>query len=471
MSEKMQNKNFDNAEIKEYKKCFLMTFPDDDYRPTVLHLQGSAFDRGEAHGYLLADKITRFFGEYFTPIAAFLGGWNPLSGIPPSVDQLDNGRKFSLKLANERCIPSIKEKEPLFWEEIEGIYHGLKIAKSPLTWEDVIVGNCMPEASWVLSNCSNFAAWNKATTDGKLIHGVNLDEETFDVLQNYVELMVVKPEKGNSFLGMHLMGNISPNSWMNDKKMSYGEMTCNSVNVVWPQIPHLMHGRKVAQFASSVEEAYFILEETGGTTGWANLISYAKGSNSIAVDIELAGKEITIRYEDPQLSNVIWQTNTFRCYPGNQGYEGYNTVKGQVSYWEQVDASSVPDYIDPSLKWNDVDSLEKWQRNVVCPRYNRYEEILKEAYGKIDIVKAIEIQSDEVFTTERMKGKIQLSPSCKHFFGIERPIYSNKVYSVYSCIFIPEIGEAWISWGNIPAQKGSFWRFNLQEHLELLENI
>jgi hypothetical protein len=445
-----------------------MEFPEDKNRAQILHLQGNPFEMGKAHGFLLANKIKSFYSAYFSPIAAMFGGWIPGLGDPPSIHQMNIGRKNILRLAEERTIPAIKEQEPEYWNELEGLFEGLKLANSPLTWEDVLVGNSMPEASWIFPQCSNFAAWDKATVDGKLIHGVNLDEETFGVMQDYVEIMIVRPDDGNSFLGMHLMGNISPNSWMNDKGLSYGEMTCNSVNVKWPQIPHLMHGRKVAQHASTIKEANTILGKTGGTTGWANLISEGKNKTPHAADIELTGTEITIRYEDPEFENVIWLTNTFRCYPGNQGYNGYNMVKGQIDYWEKSEKTSFPDYIDPSIKWDDVDTLEKWQMKVKCPRYEKYSELLKNNYGKINVEKAIEFQSDEVLTMDRMPGKIQLAPPCEHFYGKMRPIYSYKVFSVYSCVFVPRDGLAWIASGETPAQKGPFCRLCLPDHLKLM---
>jgi hypothetical protein len=422
---------------------------------------------GKAHGYLLYDKIKKIFSLYFSPITAMAGGWIPGSDPCPTIDQMNNGREFLITVAEERCIPAIREKVPQYWEEIQGLYEGLKLRNSPLHWDDVLIGNCMPEAAWNLSQCSNFAAWGKATSDSKLIHGVNLDEETFDVLQDYMEIIIVKPDSGNNFLGMHIVGNISPNSWMNDKGLSYGEMTCNSVNTKWPQIPHLMHGRKVAQEASSIKEAYTILEKTGGTTGWANLIAEGKGENPHAADIEITGTEISVRYEDPNFPNVIWLTNTFRCYPGNQGYNGINLVKGQVEYWKKSNGVKVPNFINPNITWNDVDTLKKWQRNVSCPRYEKYFKMLKKNYSKIDLTKAIDIQSDDVLTKERMVGRIQLSKPCKHFFEIERPIFSHKLYSVYSCIFLPSKGEAWIALGKIPAQEGAYWRVSLPEHLNL----
>ncbi len=467
----MIDKGIENAQITTYGKCFLMQFPEDKYRPPILHLQGNPYEVGKAHGYLYSDKITQFFAEYFTPVAAMFGGWQPESGISPSLEQMNAGKEVIFSLAENRCIPAIKAQEADYWREIEGLYDGLKEAGSPLQWNDILMGNCMPEDAWMLrdQDCSNFAAWDKATGNGKLIHGVNMDFETFDVMQYHVSIMVAKPEKGYSFLGIHSMGNISPNSWINEKGLSYGEMTCNSVKVKWPQIPHLMHGRKIAQEASTIKEAYSILENTGGTTGWANLIAEGMGNNPHAADIELVGKDLTIRYEDPEFKNVIWVTNIFTCYPGFQGYEGINMIPGQVSYWMQLDEKDMPDYIDPSITLEDVSTLEKWRENVICPRYERYAVMLKKAHGKIDIEKAIEIQSDKVLTLDRMPGKIQLTPPCKHFLGYERPIISNRVSSVWSCIFIPQDGDAWIAAGDIPAQNGNFWKINLSAHLELME--
>ncbi len=467
----MVNKGIEDANIITYQKCTLLEFPKDKFRPPILYLQGTPHEMGKAHGYLYADKIMHFFSEYFSPIAAIFGGWDPTSGEVPSLEQMEHGKEIILALANKRCVPAIMKQAPNFWEELKGLYEGLKEANSPLQWEDIIIGNCMPEDAWILQHCSNFAAWNTAAVNGMVIHGVNLDFETFDVMQNYVGIMIARPKEGNVFLGVHCAGNISPNSWINDKGLSYGEMTCNSVNVEWPQIPHLMHGRKVAQEASTIKEAYSILQKTGGTTGWANLIAEGKGSNPHAVDIELAGKDIALRYEDPEFPDVIWVTNIFTCYPGFQGYDGINMIPGQATYWAQMNEKDLPDFLNPPISLEDFNTLEKWRKNVKCPRYERYRELLKKNFGKIDVAKAIEIQSDKVFTIERMPGRIQLAPTCKHLFGTERPIISNKAWSLWSCVFIPEIEEAWVAAGDIPAQNGYYWRISLPEHLTLMEKF
>ena len=62
-------------------------------------------------------------------------------------------------------------------------YEGAKAAGSPCTWEDVIICNTIPEVSEAPYGCSNFAAWDTATKNsnlkGKLVHGVNMDFDSF----------------------------------------------------------------------------------------------------------------------------------------------------------------------------------------------------------------------------------------------------------------------------------------------------
>lgn len=463
-------KGEESAIITKYGKGFLMEFPKSKNRHPILHIQGSPYEMGYSNGYLLADFITEMISRQATWYLGAIGGWDFTSGKPPKMQEVYNGKKKVMANINQNLIPAILEKVPEFWEEMKGLCAGLQDKGAPITWEDVVIINSVPEAfeAFPSGGCSNFAAWNHSTVKGKLIHGVNIDDPTINDSQESTFFVIAKPQKGNSFFGLMRAGWISPQSWMNDKMMSYGEMTTYSINVKWPQIPHNMHGRMICQYASNLKEAYNILEKTGGTTGWINLITDAKVPKAIA--IEVSGTEITKRVEDPNFPNVIWVTNHYQCYPSWQGYEGINIIKGEVAYWEKHEfpLGKTP---DETITWSDVDTVQKWREKVYCPRYERYRELLQRYYGKINVKKAIKIQSDPIMTTNRTTKQIQVTPPCEHVYERVRPIlYRERLSSTYAAIYVPSEGNAWVAAGEIPAQKGPWWRINLFEHLELLKN-
>lgn len=455
----------EKAHKTEYGNCYLLTFPNDVF-PSILYLEGSDFERGKAHGFLYASKIVPAIDRYITPIYGQFGGWIPDGNTGPTLEQQNSGKLHLIQAAKDKCFSAIQDQTPSYWNELKGLHAGFQEAGLEIPFEEVALMNCFPEITSVSPQCSNFAAWDSATHDGKLIHGINLDDETFGFLDKSIGIIIHNNGKKNSLIGMHVMGNPAPNSWMNDKGMGYGEMTCNSIMTHWPQIPHLMHGRKVAEEAHNLEDADKIWKETGGTTGWANLVSHADGQVREAVVMEITGQENTVRSPDPAFPHIIWQTNTFQCYPGNRGYSGINTVKGQVDFWESRPNDHKPFFIRPDLTWADVDTLEKWQTEIRCPRFDRYEEMLTQLYGQIDVKAAIAIQSDPVLTTQQTSPRKQISPPVETLSGNWVPLFSHKVFSIYSLILVPEDLSMWVAHGSLPAQLGEYYHLDCAPFLK-----
>jgi hypothetical protein len=272
-------------------------------------------------------------------------------------------------------------------------------------------------------------------------------------------------------MGLGWKGCISPSTWMNDKALSWSEMTSHSSNVRWPQIPHVMQGRLICQYTSNLKEAYELSKKTGGTTGFANLICDGKPHDPRATCIEITGTEITQRFDDPEFPNVIWVTNYFNCYPQWQGYEGINITKGQIAIYEKA-GIPMGSNAGMQITWEDVNTLEKWREKIKCPRYEKYRELIKDNYGKIDVQKAAEFQSAYEMTYLSGLGRRQLTPPFEQLFGFVRSIfYGDEAQSTYSTVFVPIDGDAWVAGGKIPAQEGTWWKINLYKHLDLMNKF
>jgi hypothetical protein len=475
ISQKLRKDSKNTPKITHYKKSFLMEFPEDEHRAPIIHLQGSHYEMGYAFGKLYSDKILRYISEYGSPMAAMYGGWEPGKG-EPSIKQMQMGLRVLYSLAEERSIPVLRETEPLFMEELKGKFDALQDCDAPLSWEDILLIENITEAIWnphdPPNQCSNFAAWGSATEDGKLIHGVNVDFEAFGVLQNHISVIIRKPTttEENIVMGLCHNGMIAPYTWMNDKGLSYGELDENTLDVEWPKLSHLWRGMKIAHHATTIDEAYEIVKKTGGSSGHSLLVSQANSKGKYAVDIELTGTEYAIRYENPQLPNIIWQTNIFKCIPGYPGYDGdVNMFEGQMKYIERILPTRPDHFINQSTTWEDVKTLSSYLEKVQCPRYNRYEAYFNEMKGKINLENAIEIQSDPALTTNKMKDQQQLTSKIPHLFGYNREIIMGYLWSVYSTIMIPEDRTLWIAVGEQPAQKGPYWYVNLDDHLKLMQ--
>ncbi len=465
-------KKDDGTIISKYGSNFLLEFPQDEFHAPILHLQGKPYEIGYARSILSAHLFQDLLHLELSPMYAIVGGWNPLVRGLPTLEHMEAGRERLFALASKNILPAIEKQAPEYLEELKGVHAAYEDMGIPLTWEDIINVHCDPEGMLTAGACSNFAAWGKATLNGKLIRGDNLDLRHFGNMHKGVGVSVVKPHEGYSYIQVGLLATITGSTYLNEEGLNYGENTSPSDNVNWPQIPHLMHAKKIAQYAKNIEESYDILKKTGGTTGWNNLICETNSSYPHAVVIENTGKEIAIREEDPELLNVIWSTNFFNCYPGWQGYEGPNLIPGQIEYLSRhLDYLKIQDIDDSPLSWEDVNTLEKWKKRFQCPRYNQYRKLLKENYGRIDVNKAIEIQSDPEFTTKRTSPLLQLTPIVPMLFGRKGAIHYQALFSVYSAIIVPEDKDIWVANGAEYAQKATWWKINLDAQLKLMEKL
>jgi len=475
------------SKISIYDKAFLLERPQLPYFPPILHVQGTPYEMGYQHGILLADRIQELISGMGSPMMFLLGGWNPESGEKPTQQQLEIGKAIC-RLAIDKCfVGPIKEKAPDYYEEIRGMADGLKAVGSPVGFDEVFAAIALAELSQsqglvmklagefasmqassedFSKDCSDFAAWGKATKDGKLIHGTNYDNEDFTIGRNGV-VLIAKPQSGNAFLGMIHPGGPWPMRGMSEASITVGEPTSNSADndiLANPQVGHCVHMRRVLQYANNTQDAIDIMKELGGSTGW-NIFT-TDGKAPTAVDIQVSSTKTAPVYPIEGL-DALWSTNQFTTYPGFQGYpkDGVNLVRDQIAYW--------------GVPWEDVDSIEKWQSwlkenktdgpGATWARYQKLQELLHQNYGQITAKKVIGFMSDPVLS--HAAERVALSEPVEHMYGIERPIVSQMMGSTFSAVFIPGDQMAYVAMGAEPAQAGKYWSINLKDHLALMDSL
>jgi hypothetical protein len=476
----------DGTRVTVYGKAFLLEKPHLSHYPPILHVQGTPYEMGYQHGVLLAPRIQELVSGVGSPMMFMLGGWEPESGKKPTREQFEIGRAIVRMALDRSFIEPIQQKAPDYYEEARGIADGLKAVGSPVRMDDVLAGIALAEltqsrglvmrlaaefaamhaADKSSENCSDFAAWGKATENGKLVHGTNYDNEDFTIGRNGV-VLIARPESGNAFLGMIHPGSPWPMRGMSEAGITVGEPTSNSNDndiLAHPQAGHCVHMRRVLQYADSTQEAVAIMQEFSGSTGWNIFVT--DGKVPTAVDIQVSSTKLGVVYP-VQGSDMLWSTNQFTAFPGYQGYpeDGTNLVKDQMEYW--------------GVPWNSVDTITKWQdwlrRNKMndesntWARYERLRELGRGNYGHITAGKVITFMSDPVLSDA--DPKTPLSGPVEHLYGIERPIISQGLASVFSAVFLPADGIAYIAMGAEPAQAGTYWPVNLADHLELMASI
>ncbi|MCG3136907.1 MAG: hypothetical protein HJJLKODD_00745 [Phycisphaerae bacterium] len=131
----------------------------------ILTVWGSDYERGYAHGYLLAEGMVEFAGRALVEV-------QPMN---------------SRVLYEERVVKGILKYmkfEPRYEQELQGLYDGLKTKvgqdgmmcvalQRPLTLDDLKAVNTL--ADWYAFFCSSFSAWGSLTPDGNVITARNLD--------------------------------------------------------------------------------------------------------------------------------------------------------------------------------------------------------------------------------------------------------------------------------------------------------
>ena len=256
---------------KSPQKGRIGTIGKGDAEITVLYLEGGPYEMGFQHGKLLKDKVkaclSKVLDNCYKQIAAEL-----LKGQPPGLAR---------PLANAFMDEAYKKMEPFvpdeYKEEMKGLAEGADV---PLA--DVRRVHAIPAITE--NSCSAFAAFGKATKDGKLYQIRVLDYIMNFGLQDYPLITVYKPEKGNAFVNVGWVGFTGVVSGMNAKglavsEMGYGKPGQKQPGIPEPQPEETLEGfpmifllKKILQRADDVEEATKILKEAKGTNYYVYVI-------------------------------------------------------------------------------------------------------------------------------------------------------------------------------------------------------
>jgi|AntAceMinimDraft_17_1070374.scaffolds.fasta_scaffold03535_2 hypothetical protein len=466
--------------IKTHGKGFL----EEKQGIKVLHLKGAPYERGYQHGVLLKDEILEVLTSGLTGAAAVI--------------TKATGNDFSLTIKKMMVGAKTMERYiPLeLKEEIRGIADGIADAGISLTYDDVLLWNTMYD-QWCFyahpnyadpnnppircsypPGCSSFSAWGRATLDGKMIFGKNMDNLNLPgIIENRI-LVIVDPEHGYGHAFITHPGMLAIDGGINEDGIAMMTHYSASVNEGLQGCGIGVLTRLILSKVHRIEDAIELLTVYPKCTG----INYHVADSKVnrAVVIEVSATEVEARYPE-QDKDILWTTNHFNCYPEWKGYTGYNMVLGQA----------------PVYGLADVTTIERWQnslidrKNNIIPaagRFKRYEQLLKENYGKITIENGIKMLSDrydpytgeERSWTEPSPGHNDIPtismlyhpfPNDKIIEGVNY-YKTNKTGSVnayesnlWSLISVLRDGDIWLAIKDFPAQRGPYEFFNLIDEL------
>jgi len=439
----------------------------------VLHLKGNAYERGYQRGMLLGDAYTEEVSTDITWYSLVIGGGDFEAGHD------------AILWAKDMMEPFVPYQ---FRHKIQGMADALATQGSPITYEDIIqipiaddLFMTEPDPNKDLTTpgkrltypslrCSSFVAYGDATKDGSLITAGNQDYfNTEEVIKNRVVVVVDPTDGGYGYTAA---------TWSFFEVLGMNETGISIVGQLSPSEPETLVAvptefllNMVLQYSDSIDDAVDLLTMYPRSVGIILTIADAK-TNEAAV-IEWTADELTVRRPEPG-KNVIWSTNHFNCYPGWQGYTGYNIVPSNAK----------------RLKLSDVSTVEKWQDSLAtvgrgrASRYGRLEQLLNDNYGEISLEKAQEIISDRYSmkqgrvvppTETTAPGDYPISAYFDDWVVSDATTYYKsdksgelrlKDGNVWSYVAVPVTGDIWWAIGLPPAQYGGYKHLNLYEELE-----
>jgi hypothetical protein len=333
---------------------------------TYVHLEGSPTDIGFQHGYLLAPEIQ----DAFEAIKLF------------DTHQSQKDWEFYRTTARDMLWPHIDAE---YQQELQGIADGVKAHGVDLDVYDIVALNAFEEVPdyyvpWLAKqqktaanpklkapgNCSAFIATGSMTKDHQIVIAHN-NWTSYLAGERWTVIFDIQPEHGNRILMDGFPGVITSDDdfGVNSSGIMITETTITQFEGWDPNgKPEFMRSRKALQYANSIDDYVRIIKE-GNNGGYANdwLIGDRKTGE--------------IAYLELGLKNW-WLGRTKSGYFVSSNFPGNVAVIKEETTFDPTDASSSPN-----------------------ARHTRWDELMRQASGKIDVQMAEQLLADHVDAYEK----------------------------------------------------------------------
>lgn len=331
-----------------------------------VHLQGSPGDIGYQHGYLLAPEIE-----------------DAIKSVQLT-DTHDTRRDwdFFRKTAREVLWPHVEAE---YQQELQGIADGLKAKGSKYDLYDVVALNAFEEipdyyVPWLNKkeavinapklvapgNCSAFIATGSYTKDGKIVIAHN-NWTSYLHGERWVVMFDIVPQHGNSFIMDGFPGVITSDDdfGVSSSGIMVTETTITQFKGFDPNgVPEFVRSRKALQYANSIDD-YVRLIEQGNNGGYANdwLIGDRKTN-------EIAYLELGLKH------TPLWRKK-----------DGYFISSNFAR--------------DPQVIKDETDFDPNNMSTSPNARHARWDNLMQQNKGKIDVTLAQQFLSDHFDTFEK----------------------------------------------------------------------
>ncbi|MFC1729663.1 C45 family autoproteolytic acyltransferase/hydrolase [candidate division KSB1 bacterium] len=304
-----------------------------------LYVEGGPFERGFQNGYLLAEHV----GETIEIISYYLE------------QTTEKEWDFFRDAAETMFWPKLDSE---YRDEIDGIVAGLrKAGVTAYDRIDITAYNGWIDLAWYYlpytkahGSCSAFIATGNATYDGRIVVGHNLWYE-YMFCRKWNVILDVNPDEGSRMITQSFPGWIfgGTDFWINSAGLIVVETTMSGFEGFEPEgVPEFQRIRKALQYGTSIDSFVEIMLD-GNNGGYANdwLIGDTKTG-------EIARLELALK--NPR----VWRT-----------FDGYYTGSNVAQ--------------DPKVRNEEARGMD-YEEMSSSPngRWARWQQLMRENYGKID---------------------------------------------------------------------------------------
>jgi len=340
---------------------------------TYVHLEGSPADIGYQHGYLLAPEIADALEAIkLTDTRATQRDW-----------------EFFRKTAREMLWPHIDAE---YQQELQGIADGVKAHGVDLDVYDIVALNAFEEVPdyyvpWLNKrekqanapklaapgNCSAFIATGAYTKDHQIVIAHN-NWTSYLTGERWVIIFDILPQHGERILMDGFPGVITSDDdfGVNAAGIMITETTITQFEGWDPNgKPEFVRSRKALQYARSIDDYVRIIEE-GNNGGYAN--DWLIGDRKTG---EIAYLELGLK------NTPLWRTKD-GYYVSSNFARDPKLIREETGGFDPADASSS-----------------------MNARHARWEELMKQSKGKIDVAMAERFLSDHVDSFEEAASHVE----------------------------------------------------------------
>lgn len=471
----------------------------------ILRLKGGAYERGLQHGHLLGSLMEYTISRGMAAAAAVCAKATG-SGQAEGLARIFEGARHA-----EPFIPDSMV------EEIRGIADALAARGSRIDYRDLVAWNLMydvwcfyahpgygdpgavvaagdarpAEATMAAERaagaeagmpgetigCSSFSAWGAATKDGRLVFGKNMDNLDLPGIPEGRILTICDPDGGLGYANITQAGMVAIDGGFNEAGIAMMTHYSGSSEETMRGCGIGVLSRRILLAADSLEKAVDIVALSPRCTG----INYhvADAAARKATVVEANARRWALR--SPWGGEYLWSTNHCNCYPGWMGYQGPGMVAAQAPAYGLKDISSIPAWQE-SLKEKDNPHI------AASGRFRRYEALLRQKYGTLDLDAAIQVLRDRRDPDSGIERDWDRPARARNdgmtiSYLMPRKEYSDYVdwykaqgggpvtgqsMNLWSMVAVPETGDFGAALSGKPGHRGSFLFLNLKRELEKL---